>query len=87
MHTFSMTRREARGYCQSFGLHLPVVLNEIDLARLAVLVAVNGDHWLDGSDLELEGSWRSDLWPDVPLNRLPWAVAGRSKVEDCLKLR
>ena len=84
---FRRTKSAAASYCRRYGLHLPIIRDEVDVARLAPFVNVNSDFWLDGNDLAVDGEWRSDLWPNLFLHRLPWAVSGRSRYEDCLKLR
>ena len=82
-----MSKSSAAAYCRGYGLHLPVIRDEVDVARLAPFVNVNGDYWLDGSDRTVEGNWQSELWPKLYLHRLPWAVSGRSMFQDCLKFR
>ena len=81
-----MSKHAAKEYCKSYGLHLPTITNEVDAARVAPFVNLHSDIWLDGTDLEVEGSWKSEIF-GFDLHRLPWAVAGKSKSQDCLKYR
>lgn len=81
-----MTKSEAQDYCESYGLHLPVIMDEIDVARMSPFVNINMDFWLDGSDSSTEGVWQSEVF-DKPLHGMPWAVAGNSRSQDCIKYR
>ena len=81
-----MTKYDAHSYCRSYGLHLPVIQTEIDVARLAPFVNINMDYWLDGTDSTTEGVWQSEVFTKS-LHGMPWAVAGNSRSQDCIKMR
>ena len=83
---FRMTKADAQAFCESYGLHLPVIMNEIDVARMAPFVNLNMDFWLDGTDGATEGVWQSEVF-DESLHGMPWAVAGNSRSQDCIKYR